>query len=355
MTMSPATEATVAGRRLVEVRRLDAFDDGACAAAYAVEEASHLQDRPWDDHDGYDATVLHWRYDDPAEPMEMWAAYDAGECAAVLHVWFPQDDNTDKLWAALAVHPDHRRGGLGTALIQVLERRARENGRRELMLDSFVPPEASGDHPHERFAAARGFVLESTDKARFLDLPVAETLLDKMAEAARSRWADAYAVETYVDALPDELVPGYCRVSNLLAVDAPSGAVEYEEESLTPQRYQAYLDLERRQGRMRLTTVAVTKEQREVVGYTDLVLPGGAPTKVWQWGTLVDRAHRGHRLGTAIKVENLRRLQRDHPERTVVGTGNDETNSFMVDINVRLGFRIVELCRMYRKVLPDRD
>jgi GNAT superfamily N-acetyltransferase len=354
MTMSPATEAVLSDAgSSVDIRRVDLFDDGACAAAYAVVEASNRHDRPWDDHDGYDATVIEWRYDDPAEPMEMWAAYDGGECAAILNVWFPQDDNTDKLWAELAVHPAHRRRGLGTAVVRRLESRAREQGRHELLLDSFVPPETTGEHPHERFAAATGFVLESTDKVRFLDLPVRETLLEDMANTARPRWADAYTIETYVDGLPRELVAGYCRVSNLLAVDAPSGAVEYEEETLTPQRYHAYLDLERQQQRIRLATVALTKAGRDVVAYTDLVLPAGAPTKVWQWGTLVDGAHRGHRLGTAIKVENLRRLQRDYPERTVVGTGNDETNSYMVDINVRLGFRIVELCRMYRKVLPD--
>ena len=350
--MSPVGEATLSVRRSGDVRRVDVFDDGACAAAFAVLEASHRKDRPWDDHDGYHGTVLEWRYDDAAEPMEMWAAYEAEDCAAVLQVWYPQDDNTDKLWAELAVHPDYRRRGLGTALTRHVEVRAREEGRHEILLESFVPPEADGAHPHERFAAATGFVMESTDKVRLLDLPVSEELLDDLAEAARPRWVDAYTVETYVDGLPDELVQGYCRVSNLLAVDAPTGAVEYEEESLTPQRYQAYLDVERRQGRTRLTTVAVTKEHREVVGYTDLVLPSGAPTKGWQGGTLVDGAHRGHRLGTAIKVENVRVLQRDYPERTVVSTGNDETNSYMVDINVRLGFRLVELCRMYRKVLP---
>ena len=48
----------------------------------------------------------------------------------------------------------------------------------------------------------------------------------------------------------------------------------------------------------------------------------------------------------------LRRLQEAYPERTLVGTGNDETNLWMVDINERLGFHLVELCRMYRKVLP---
>jgi hypothetical protein len=87
------------------------------------------------------------------------------------------------------------------------------------------------------------------------------------------------------------------------------------------------------------------------VAYTDLMLPSGAPGTAWQWGTLVHRDHRGHRLGMALKVENLRRLQADHPERQRVVTGNDDTNSWMVSINEDLGFRIVELCPAYQRTV----
>ena len=89
----------------------------------------------------------------------------------------------------------------------------------------------------------------------------------------------------------------------------------------------------------------------EVVAYTDLVLPVGAPSTVWQWGTYVHRQHRGRRLGMAVKLENLGRLQADHPQRQRVVTGNDGTNSWMVSINEALGFRIVELCPAYQRKL----
>ena len=56
-------------------------------------------------------------------------------------------------------------------------------------------------------------------------------------------------------------------------------------------------------------------------------------------------------LGTAVKVENLRRLQVAHPRRELVTTRNDDTNSWMVDINERLGFRVVELCPAYQRKL----
>ena len=59
----------------------------------------------------------------------------------------------------------------------------------------------------------------------------------------------------------------------------------------------------------------------------------------------------GTGLGMAVKIENLRRLQADHPTRKRVTTGNDDTNSYMVSINEQLGFRIVELCPAYHRKL----
>ena len=338
---------------MAPVRLVDLRDDADCAAAWTAIMASRTYERPWDDSDGLQQTLADWRHDDPSERTENWAVEEDGQVVGVATLYISLDDNTDKFWAEVNVHPDHRGRGAGTALAHALERRAHELGRPQILVEVYLPPDVDGDHPYERFAVARGYTAESTDNVRILDLPVPEDLLGRLEAGARERWADAYRLETYTDGLPDELVAGYCRVSNLLIVDAPTGAVDFEEETLTPERYRGYLDLELRQGRRRLTTVAVEEATGAVVAYTDLILPSGAPSKVWQWGTLVDREHRGSRLGMAVKVANLRELQRAHPERETVGTGNDATNSYMVGINVELGFHVAEVARMCRKVLPD--
>jgi GNAT superfamily N-acetyltransferase/predicted GNAT family N-acyltransferase len=348
-----AATASVPPLATAQARLVDVQDDADCAAAWAVIMASLTFQRPWDDSDGFEQTLADWRYDDPSERTEIWAVEADGLVVGVATLYISMDDNTDKFWAEVNVHPDHRRRGAGTALARFLDRRARELARPQVLVEVYLPPDDAGEHPYERFAAAQGYTAESTDAVRILDLPVPGELLDRLEASARERWSDAYRLETHTDGLPHELVAGYCRVSNLLNVDAPTGAVDFEAETLTPERYRGYLDLERRQGRTRLTTVAIGEPTGEVVAYTDLILPSGAPTKVWQWGTLVDRAHRGHRLGMAVKVANLRELQRAHPERTTVGTGNDATNSYMVGINAELGFHVAELARMCRKVLTD--
>jgi hypothetical protein len=72
---------------------------------------------------------------------------------------------------------------------------------------------------------------------------------------------------------------------------------------------------------------------------------------VFQWGTLVLPEHRGHRLGMGVKVANLLEMQRRDPGRTRVKTMNDEQNPWMVQINIDLGFRVVEEVLFMRKDL----
>ena len=61
--------------------------------------------------------------------------------------------------------------------------------------------------------------------------------------------------------MPEHLQQSLCSVMNQLAVDAPTGDIEFEEESLTPARYEEYLEVFRQQGRARLTTVAVHRRR----------------------------------------------------------------------------------------------
>ena len=70
-----------------------------------------------------------------------------------------------------------------------------------------------------------------------------------------------------------------------------------------------------------------------------------------QGGTLVLEEHRGHRLGMAIKLANLRRYRCGSPTSRTVHSWNADTNAPMIAINEALGFRAVErLLEMQRRV-----
>ena len=64
----------------------------------------------------------------------------------------------------------------------------------------------------------------------------------------------------------------------------------------------------------------------------------------FQSGTLVDPAHRGHRLGLAIKLANHRRVRARTPTCRLLLTGNAGVNAPMNAVNDALGYREIERC-----------
>ena len=80
-------------------------------------------------------------------------------------------------WFDVQVDPAHRRRGAGTALVERLLERAREEGRVTMVVDFLVPPDSEG-HGYRRFAERHGFHLSNTEIMRHLELPVEEDLLD---------------------------------------------------------------------------------------------------------------------------------------------------------------------------------
>lgn len=282
------------------------------------------------------------RYAFPGERNETAAVVLDGTVIAQARIWFPDRDNLGLCWSELHVDPAHCGRGAGSALTEWLEARGRANGRSVHAVEIAVPVGTRDDHPARRFAERRGYSVASTEIVRRLELPVSSGLLDRLDGSARPHWQAQYDVSIHRSGVPHELRPTLCEAMNRLALDAPTGDLELEEESLDPAGYQHFLDHEERLGRQRLTAVAVHRESGVVAAYTDLVLPAGDPAMVFQWGTLVLPEHRGHRLGTAVKVANLRALHQLDPGRTVIVTQNAEANPWMVSINEELGFEVIE-------------
>ena len=175
-----------------------------------------------------------------------------------------------------------------------------------------------------------------------------ETVQGWLDEAAPHH--EGYTFETFVDEVPEELVGQLCTLLGQLAVDAPTGAVDFDEEVMTPERFAEMIQSVRAMGRARYETVALTPD-RQVVAQSTLAVPLSDSTTVYQWGTFVHREHRGHKLGLAAKAVNLRAAQAFRDDLTLVTTQNAETNDFMVSINERMGFRPVEVAAEFVKRL----
>lgn len=341
----------------VEIVPVDPYDDAQIAALHAVVDAANRYERPhpmtWT---RLEMAVIH-RQEPVAAEMSAWLALEGGQPVGGLEVERPLRDNLRLLFAGVSVVPAVWRRGIGSRLAEVAFDLAREHGRTTL--SSWVPgaptdpagtPLSDDPRPGEAFAARWGLADKLTDLHRVLDLPVQAERLDALAVEVAPHHAD-YRLVRWVGACPAEYVEAYCRLRGSIVSEAPRGDLDMEDEAWDERRLRADEQLIERMQRTAYTTAAVGPDG-DLVGHTMLVVAGTDPGMVYQWDTLVLPAHRGHRLGLALKVANLARVQREHPDRTQVHTFNAASNAAMVAVNDALGFRAVERMGEWQGPVP---
>ncbi|GAB6985610.1 N-acetyltransferase family protein [Nocardioides pyridinolyticus] len=264
----------------------------------------------------------------------------------------PLQDNLDRAEVAVHTVPDARRRGYGAAMLAHLEDAARERGRTILVGEAAWPysdgPDG-GEAPGVRFAAAHGFDLALGDVMRELRLPVADGVLDELTAEVAAYHRD-FELRSFVGPVPDELLAGWARLVSSLMTEAPTGDLTVEDEAADPALVRETEQLLERQGRRKYNTVALDRSG-DVVAYTDLATTIHEPGRAYQWGTLVRRDARGHRLGLAVKLANLRLLQDERPDIALVLTYNAEVNTHMIAVNERLGFTPVARLGEFQKRL----
>jgi hypothetical protein len=206
-----------------------------------------------------------------------------------------------------------------------------------------------GESAGHALLAKYGFSDASVDLHRVLDLPVPPERLDELdAETADHR--AGYTFLRFDGTVPDEHMAGYCHLQEAFNSEAPLGDLDIEPEVWDAARVREREDLFARAGRYERATAALAPDGT-MVALTEMMTTAHQPDVGWQGGTLVLREHRGHRLGMAVKVANLRAYQQEFPEVRAVHSWNAEANGPMVAINDALGFRPVEyLVEMQRKL-----
>lgn len=336
-----------------EIAPVDPSDDAAFAAWHRVYDVSARHEL------GEVATP--WQLEELRATMQVgrshswsgaWSAVVDGEVVGAGWLRTPLLDNLELAELDVHVLPAHRRRGVGTALLALLEDEARSRGRRVLTGLSSWPHAAGSDGrgaSGPEFARARGFDLALTEVQRELRLPVGDDLLAALADEAARAHA-AYTLRSWTGPVPDDLLQGWAEITSTLATEAPTGDLELEPEAVSTDAVREREETLARQGRTKHNTVALSAAG-EVVAYSDLATTIHEPGRAYQWGTLVRRAHRGHRLGVAVKVANLRLLQRERPDITRLTTYNAEVNSHMIGVNEALGFEPVARLGDFQKRL----
>ena len=314
----------------------------ALRAAYDIQRAAMLEGREDAPHWSWQEMSAAFLHPDSGEENHHYLGRVEGRAVAYGVVEFPTRDNLDKGWLGVAVLPQAQHAGYGRAMLEHLENELRGFGRTVWLTEATLPFEHVTDHRIRRFAEAADYDLSNVEIRRNLDLPVRTSDLDRW-EAEAAGPAAGYRIVTFGagQEVDDELIPSLCVLLGQLAVDAPTGEADWEEEVYTPERYREMAASLAAGGRRMYETVAIAPDGT-VAAQTTLSVPAEGRHDVAQWGTFVHREHRGKRLGLAVKVANLRAVQEAHPDMRRVSTQNAETNDQMVAINELMGFEPVE-------------
>jgi GNAT superfamily N-acetyltransferase len=331
----------------IEIREVDRGDPDALRAAFPVLRAGELHGREgrpfWSEREF--VTMMHTEF--PDMRRRLFTAHTGDRIVGGAFVMVPVLDNLDKAFVHVVVHPDERRRGVGTALEQHVSEVAHAEQRPTVIGEATVPADERDDHAYRRFAEARGYSLANVEIARVLDLPIDEQQLDEWAAEAKPHH-DGYRFETFDGPTPDDLIESFCKLLGLLGAEAPTGDLDFEEEVVTVESVRVREKMLDEQGRTAYTTLAVD-DKGEAVADSVLAFSRDDPQNAMQWATLVRSDHRGHRLGLAVKVRNLRALQAAHPETRHIWTQNSEVNAQMVAINEKLGFKPVEVVLEFQR------
>lgn len=330
----------------IDILPIDPLDTELVGAWIAMQNAIIEHDRPGDAPYSPAHQRLRLLLYPAAVKVERYAARVDGTVVGGLELVFFLKDNQHLANVELEVHPEFRRRGIGTRLLEFTEQRTAELGRDTILagVAESVEDGPAFDHSGREFAKARGYAFVDNEIHRRNDLFAVED--DDLAQLYADAWAKAagYELVQWVNHAPDDVVEGIAAMRARMYTDPPMG----EELDIRP----AVFDVDRvrdeervraDRGELQLAAAVRHVETGEVAGLTDILVFPGSEEHAGQNDTIVDPAHRGKRLGTILKIANQRLLRQYRPKLRYVHTWNAEVNTHMIAINEAIGYR--RLCR----------
>ena len=254
-----------------------------------------------------------------------WLAHDddrlVGYAALTLNLF----ENRDGAKILGAVHPAHRRGGIGRALMANAEA---ATDRPRLRAPAWVG--TAGTEALPRLGYARG---HSHEVRR---VSVREPQPDALVTAAEAASRD-YVLEQYAGAAPEALLDDLVPLREAIN-DSPGDG---EFEAYSHQRIRRYEESLAARRQTPYTIVARHRPTGAPAGITMVCVHDLRPSIAAQEDTSVLAPHRGRRLGLRMKLAMLDWLRRERPDVDSADTWNAPDNAPMIAINEALGCRKV--------------
>ncbi|MBP2419601.1 GNAT family N-acetyltransferase [Microbacterium imperiale] len=298
----------------------------------------------------------------PDEIRLIWVARWDGRIVGRVGLDLPLEDGSDTAYWLIELLAEFHGRGIGTAAYAVLERAARDHGRRTLQSYAehtnapgprLAAPTGFGDIPLDRrarFFLRHGYELKQIERKSVLDLRSAASTVDRLLATARAASA-GYRVVHWTAPTPAEHLDGYAWLKSRMSTDAPTGGMAVDEEAWDAARVRRHDARYVEAGQTLFVTAAQHIATGDLVAFNELVIGSDKSRATFQEDTLVSADHRGHRLGMLVKCAALVAWRDIAPESPRVITYNAEENRPMLDINEAIGFAPASYEGAWQKVL----
>jgi GNAT superfamily N-acetyltransferase len=268
----------------------------------------------------------------------------------------------------IMIDPDHWGEGAEQALLAQVEREAAERSRSTMQTWTLHRPDAPGPFlppttgwgrvpakdRQSVFLRENGFTLEQVERNSAFDLHGSFAVVQRMLADGLRAAGDGYRLIMWTSPTPEDRLDGFAYTISRMSTDAPQGGMVVEEQHWDAAR------VRRRDARLAAQGLTVSVAAVEhvasgaIVAYNELVIGSEHDGATSQYGTLVLKEHRGHRLGTVVKCANLLRWRELVPESPRVSTFNAEENRPMLDINETIGFVPVSYAVAWKRTLERK-
>ena len=239
-------------------------DMSQVTAVAGIEEAA----RQVDDPDAFPviakmlAGQLRYGWDLEPEEHYLYIPEETADPVGVLVLDKPTRDNLHLVWVQITVHPEHRRRGHGSVIMNEAVRRTRAADRNTIWVGT-----AEDDQGARKFVEGFGFSYASHDARR------RQVLADVNDSTVRRLWAEAqvaasdYCLERLQPPVTDQLLGELVEVTAAIN-DAPMGDLTYEDEKFDTQRLRDFETALLGRGDCAYRVIARHRKTGEVGGHT---------------------------------------------------------------------------------------
>ncbi len=259
----------------------------------------------------------------------------------------PGDENQVSFVEVL-VNPRLKRQGVATSLLQQVVPSLIQLGQNSIV--AYVCAEVA----HEAGVALcekLGLTPRLEERCSRVDVgQIDEELMASWIADAVVR-AEGYRLEQWEGVCPEPLAQPWSEAVAAME-DEPTDELDLNLFTRTVDE-QRELDEGRRSSGFRLYRSLVLSPEGEAAAMSMMLVHRDRPQIGHQGDTGVLAAHRGKRIGRWVKAVNYQLVRQAHPELRAIETYNAQSNAWMLDINVAMGFRPHHLYTAYQGSIDE--